>query len=137
MPPAAAVAPEAPVDEVGLLLTKAIDLLDLDDHSGALEAAEKVLLLDPSNATARELADRCQATLLAMYESKIGDVNLKPRVLMRPDEIVWLSLDHRAGFVLSLIDGQVSYDDIFALSSMSRLETARILAKLLGDRVIG
>ncbi|MGI5864473.1 MAG: hypothetical protein ACOX6T_20820 [Myxococcales bacterium] len=127
---------ESPEDAASLL-RRAADLLDLDDHSGALEAAEKALALDPSNLTARDLVSRCENTLLAMYESKIGDLKVKPRVRMPPDEIVWLNLDHRAGYVLSLVDGEVEFDDLFALSCMSRLETARILARLLQERVIG
>jgi hypothetical protein len=139
-PPAPAASPAAaqdPGDDIGALLVRAADLLDLDDHSGALEAAEQVLGLDAANATATELVERCQATLLAMFESKIGDLAGQPRLLMRADEIVWLNLDHRAGFVLSLIDGQVCYDDLFMLSAMNRLDTARILARLLQERVIG
>jgi len=58
-------------------------------------------------------------------------------VQLRPDEVVWLNLDNRAGFLLSMIDGTVSYEDVFAVSSMSRLDTSRILAKLLQEHVIG
>ena len=136
-PPEPLVPPEEPPADAASLLRRAVDLLDLDDHSGALEAAEQVLALDPSNLTARDLVSRCENTLLAMYESKIGDLRAKPKVRMRPDEIVWLNLDHRAGFVLAMVDGEVEFDDLFALSSMSRLETARILARLLQERVIG
>jgi hypothetical protein len=124
-------------DDPRVLLLSAIERLDLDDHTGALEAVERVLELEPGNATALELKNRCQNTLLTMFESKIGDLSIRPRVLLRPEEVVWLNLDPRAGFVLSLIDGHVSYADLFAISSMSRLETARILAALIQDRVIG
>ena len=59
-----------------------------------------------------------------------------PRVRLQPDDIIWLNLDHRAGFVLAQIDGAVSFDDLFALSGMSRLDTARILAQLLDEGII-
>jgi hypothetical protein len=49
---------------------------------------------------------------------------------------VWLNLDHRAGFVLSQIDGEVNYEDLFSVSGMSRVDTARILSQLLRDGVI-
>lgn len=118
------------------LLLQAVDLLDLDDYSGAMATVEKVLAFDPSNATAQEFKRRCEGTLVSMYESKLGDLTRRPSVRLKPDEIVWLNLDHRAGFLLSQIDGQSSLDDLFALSGMSRLETARILLKLLQDKVI-
>ena len=123
--------------DTGALLLQAIDLLDLDDYSGAMAMVDRVLALDPANATAQELKNRCEQTLLAMYESKLGDLSQRPSQLLKPDEIVWLNLDHRAGFLLSLIDGQLSYDDLFALSGMSRLETARILLKLAQEKVAG
>jgi hypothetical protein len=126
---------EAP--DIGALLMRAADQLDLDDHTGALKTVEAVLALEPQNATAHELLERCESTLLAMFESKLGDLSDRPQVKLKPDEIVWLNLDNRAGFLLSMVDGQVSYEDLFALSSMSRLDTARILVNLLQARAIG
>lgn len=135
--------PPAPIDprsameaEVRTLLQGARDLLDLDDHTGAHDTIEKILALDPENADAKALLRRSEATLQAMYESKIGELAHRPRVQLRADEIVWLNIDSRAGFLLSMIDGELSYDDLFALSSMSRLETARILCQLLSENVI-
>jgi len=49
---------------------------------------------------------------------------------------MWLNLDHRAGFLLAQIDGTVSYEDLFALSGLPRLDTARILAALIAEGVI-
>ena len=80
--------------------------------------------------------DRNQDTLVQMYESKLGALESRPRVLLRPDEIVWLNLDHRAGFVLAQIDGTITYDDVYALSGLSRLDTAKILAELVEQGVI-
>jgi hypothetical protein len=49
---------------------------------------------------------------------------------------MWLNLDHRAGFLLAQIDGTVNYEDLFALSGLPRLDTARILVALLQQGVI-
>jgi hypothetical protein len=57
--------------------------------------------------------------------------------MIKTGDLVWLNLDHRAGFVLSQVDGRVSFEELFALSGMDRLDTARILAQLLRDQVIG
>jgi CRP-like cAMP-binding protein len=59
-----------------------------------------------------------------------------PRVVLKDDEIIWLNLDHRAGFVLAQIDGSVSFEDLFEVCGMSRLDTARILAQLVEEGVI-
>ncbi|RMG19585.1 MAG: hypothetical protein D6729_04885 [Deltaproteobacteria bacterium] len=123
-------------EEIESLLQGARDLFELADFSGSLELIEKVLELDPENAEAREYLRRNEDTLVKMYESKLGSLDHCPRVRISPDEIVWLNLDHRAGFVLAQIDGEVSYEEIYALSGMSRLDTSRILAQLVEEQVI-
>jgi hypothetical protein len=71
-----------------------------------------------------------------MYESKLGPLSGVPVLAIKPEEILWLNLDHRAGFLLAQIDGTVDFEDLFALSGLPRLDTARILATLIGDGVI-
>jgi hypothetical protein len=109
---------------------------ELGDFSGSLEHVEKVLELDSSNAEARDYLSRNEETLLKMYESKIGNLHKTPRQLMSPDQVIWLNLHHKAGFLLSRIDGSASFEDVLALSGMPRLETCRILAQLLKAGVI-
>lgn len=122
--------------EVAALVRGARDLLELDDHSGALELLTKAGALAPDDAEVQGLRERCERTLQHMYESKLGPLEGHPRVLLKDDEIIWLNLDHRAGFVLAQIDGSVSWEDLFALSGMSRFDTGRILAQLLDEGVI-
>jgi hypothetical protein len=128
--------PQQMKEEVHTLLSGAKDLLDLDDHTGAMELIAKALEIDGNDADALRLKDRSERTLQTMYESKLGDLNQLPRVKLKDDEIIWLNLDHRAGFVLAQIDGSVTFEDLFAVSGMSRLDTARILAQLVEEGVI-
>jgi hypothetical protein len=128
--------PKQVKEEVQTLLSGAKDLHDLDDHTGAMDLVAKALELDPHDPDALKLKDRSEKTLQAMYESKLGDLNTIPRVKLKDDEIIWLNLDHRAGFVLAQIDGSVTFEDVFAVSGMSRLDTARILAQLVDEGVI-
>ena len=126
----------SPESELDLLLRGAEDLLELDDHSGAVDLLFKAQELSPGDPRVEALRQRSERMLMAMLESKLGDLGRVPRVRLQPDDIIWLNLDHRAGFVLSQIDGAVSYEDLFALSGMTRLDTARILAQLLDEGVI-
>jgi hypothetical protein len=71
-----------------------------------------------------------------MYESKIGAMDARPQTAIPPDEIIWLNLDPRAGFVLAQIDGEVSFDDLYAICGLKRLDTARILCELLEQGVV-
>jgi hypothetical protein len=128
--------PEADREEVETLLRGARDLIDLDDHTGAMELISRAQLLAPEDPSMQQLRERSERTLLAMFESKLGRLEKVPRVMLKDDEIIWLNLDHRAGFVLAQIDGTVSFEDLFAVSGMSRLDTARILAQLVDEGVI-
>ena len=82
------------------------------------------------------MRDDCTETLIQMFESQLGALHGIPETIVQHDEVIWLNLDHRAGFVLAQIDGTVSYDDLYAICGMSRLDTARILAQLLHEKVI-
>jgi len=128
--------PSDPRQEARTLLQRARELQGLDDHSGARELLLQAQALDAeAPEVARALADSEQ-TLQALYESKLGKLMTVPRVRLREDEVIWLNLDHRAGFILAQIDGTLTFDDLFSVSGMSRLDTARILVQLLEQRVI-
>lgn len=122
--------------EADTLMVGARELFELGDFSGSLELVQKALEVDPAHPQALEYLERNQGTLVQMYESKVGSLDTRPRVVLRPDEIVWLNLDHRAGFVLAQIDGTITVDDLYALSGLSRLDTAKILAELVEQGVI-
>jgi tetratricopeptide (TPR) repeat protein len=136
--PEAPAAPAAPPgkSDVEVWMAAAKDLHALGDFSGSLELIEKILKVDPEHGEARDYLRHNEATLVAMYESKLGPLVAVPRLAIKPEEVMWLNLDHRAGFLLSQIDGSVDFDALFALSGLPRLDTARILATLIADGVI-
>ncbi len=128
--------PQTRKDEIRAILRGARDLLELDDHTGAMELILKAQHISPDDPDVLAMRERSEKTLLNMFESKLGKLETIPRVLLKDDEIIWLNLDHRAGFVLAQIDGTVSFDDLFSVSGMSRIDTARILAQLIEEGVI-
>lgn len=134
------VLPQAPARrsdrEADTLMEGARELFALGDFSGSLGLVQKALAIDPGHPEALDYLERNQDTLVQMYESKLGSLDSRPRVVLRPDEIVWLNLDHRAGFVLAQIDGTVSIDDLYAVCGLSRLDTAKILAELVEQGVM-
>lgn len=61
----------------------------------------------------------------------LGEGEQIPRVLLDPSALQGLDLDHRAGFLLSLIDGMTSVDDLMELSGMPRENVEQLLLRLL------
>jgi tetratricopeptide (TPR) repeat protein len=122
--------------EVDVWMQAAKELFALGDFTGSLELIEKILQIDPDHGNARDYLRQNEATLINMYESKLGPLVGVPRLAIKPEEVMWLNLDHRAGFLLAQIDGSVDYEALFALSGLPRLDTARILANLIADGVI-
>jgi tetratricopeptide (TPR) repeat protein len=123
-------------DEPQVWMRGARELVALNDFSGALELLSKVLDREPNDSDARKLHDSCEHNLILMFESKIGSMDARPKTAIPPDEIIWLNLDPRAGFVLAQIDGEVSFDDLYAICGLKRLDTARILCELLEQGVV-
>ncbi|HEY1960331.1 MAG TPA: hypothetical protein VGH28_32195 [Polyangiaceae bacterium] len=109
----------------------------LGDYSGALVVAESILEDDPSHVEALQCETSCRQVLEQMYTARIGPLDRVPFVAVPPEQLRWLSLDHRAGFVLSHVDGNCSLDQILDVSGMPPLDALRILYELLQQRVIG
>jgi hypothetical protein len=112
------------------------DRVSLGDYTGALSIAEKLLAVDPGNAVVGSCADNCRTVLRQMYIAKIGPMDRVPLVMVPRDQLRWLSIDHRAGFVLSLVDGVSSLEMILDVSGMPELDALRILTELAQQRII-
>jgi hypothetical protein len=123
-------------DETDIWMRGAKELVGLNDFSGALELLVKILARKPGDKEAQQMHDTCEHNLTLMFESKIGSMDGRPRIAIPPDEIIWLNLDPRAGFVLAQIDGEVSFEDLYAICGLKRLDTARILSQLLEEGVV-
>jgi len=112
------------------------DRVALGDYTGALDIAEKLLLLDPEDEEAQQCAESCRGVLRQMYTARIGALDRVPMVMVPRDQLRWLSIDHRAGFVLSLIDGVSSLEMILDVTGMPELDALRILSELVQQRII-
>lgn len=106
------------------------------DFSGSLNAAETVLATVPEHGEARRYAESCRSTLTEMLTARLGRLDRRPNVAVPPDQIRWLSLDHHAGFLLSLIDGVSTVEEILDMSGMPRLDALRIVCDLVEQRVL-
>lgn len=109
----------------------------LGDYSGALVVAESILEEEPTHGEASRLAENCRGVLQQMYVARLGALDRVPFVAVPREQLRWLSIDHRAGFVLSHVDGISSLEQILDVSGMPTLDALRILYELVQQRVIG
>jgi serine/threonine-protein kinase len=70
------------------------------------------------------------------YLDRIGPRRQVPRIAMDPREVTRLALDHRTGFLLSLVDGRITIEELTDVSGMPRVETLRIVCELLDHGVL-
>ena len=106
------------------------------DYTRALQIAEQLLARSPDDLAARRYAQNCREVLTQMFAARIGPLDQVISVMVSPEEVQWLSLDHRAGFLLSLVDGQSTVDEILDISGMTRLDALKILHDLTEQQVV-
>ena len=86
---------------------------------------------------ALRVAEQCRQRLRAIYMGRLGELTQVPTLTISRSELRWLTLDHRAGFLLSQVDGRTTFDEIIEISGLSELDATRILARLVEHGVIG
>ena len=109
-------------------------------ESGQIEQAQQLLEehleQEPEDAGARELLGSIQDELERQHLNRLGSLTHTPVINVALRDLANLDLDHRSGFLISQIDGMMTFEDILDLSAMSRLETMEVLADLLEREVI-
>jgi hypothetical protein len=100
----------------------------LGDYTGALEMSELILAEEPSDLEAAECGENCRSVLEQMYAARLGPLERVPMVVVPRTQMRWLSMDHRAGFILSLIDGSSSVDLILDVCGMPKKRLSRVWA---------
>jgi hypothetical protein len=108
----------------------------LGDYTGALEMSELILAGEPDHSAAVECGENCRTVLENMYAARLGALDRVPVVVVPRAQMRWLSMDHRAGFVLSLIDGSSSVEMILDVSGMPKLDALRILHELVQQKIV-
>ena len=112
------------------------DRLAMGDCAGALEIAERILARRPDDELAMAHAETCRSALMDLCLERLGSLDAVPHVALPPDRLRQLGLDHRSGFLLSLVDSRSRIEDILDMSGMPRLLALRILLTLVEQHVI-
>jgi hypothetical protein len=102
---------------------------------------DDVLFEEPSNDRASHVEIRVDAEAhgrttrpqLALAEPYFDRV---PRLALRPRDLALLPLDHREGFLLSMVDGVTSIETILDVCAMPTEEALEILESLVKRGVL-
>jgi hypothetical protein len=114
-----------------------LERLAAGDYEGAIIAAEALLEYRPRDRDALDAAQIAKTELRTVYVARLGSLERVPHIAMGPDAIFALkSLDFRAGFLLSRVDGLASIYEIVDGAGIPSLEALRILSELCLRRVI-
>lgn len=119
------------------LKTEMAECFALGDFSGSLRAAELVLGNRPDDPAALRYARSSREKLEQLYGSRLGRFEQIPYVVVPESEIRWLGLDHRAGFLLSRIDGVSDIETLLDIAAMPRLEALKTLIELMEAGAVG
>ncbi len=133
-------APKHPVihgDELGDLVQDAQRMLRDGHLEAALELFETVARRDPDRLEVQGYVEMVRSKLLARYRDQLGDLDARPTVLLGRDEVLKYNLPATAGFLLSLVDGNTSVNDLVSLSGLDTFEALRVLAGLLDSGIVG
>jgi hypothetical protein len=137
LPESASHLQSARVVEDDALADTMLERLAAADYEGAIMAAEALLEYRPRDRDALDAAQIAKTELRKVYVARLGSLDRVPHIVMGPDAIFALkSLDFRAGFLLSRVDGLASIYEIVEGASIPSLEALGILSELYLRRVI-
>jgi hypothetical protein len=106
----------------------------MDDVEGERPTAPPPHTTGEEDVQLDELPELVEAGVLdeigEAYLERLGPRWHIPFIVMTRDEALRVPLDHWAGFVLSLVDGAASIDEILDASSMPEHEALRLLSEL-------
>jgi hypothetical protein len=83
-----------------------------------------------------EVIEPARALFERAFEGFVGPAHGVPVTAMSAGALTGQELDHRAGFLLSRIDGSMSVEALLDIASMPRFEALRILAGLIRVKAI-
>ncbi|MDB4995869.1 MAG: hypothetical protein JWM74_3301 [Myxococcaceae bacterium] len=101
------------------------------DYDGAIKAAQDILAIRPDDPDATMYANESRTKLEALYAFSMGSRYRIPALRVPREILRSRNLDHQVGFVLSLIDGRSSVEEILDLCPLPAPEVLKMLFDLV------
>lgn len=106
------------------------------DYDGALRLAHDILRNRPDDLEVSLCAEECRTALETLKIFGVASLKRVPAVDVLPGTLLGCGLNHKAGFLLSLIDGSSSVEVILDLCAMPRAEALKVLYDLVQDGIV-
>lgn len=129
--PSAGAAPLAPQ-----LLGEALALVERGADGEALDLLESGVRETPGHLESQATLELLRAHLHQRQRVRTKGGAGVLRVKLGPQEILRFNLPPNAGFVLSMIDGHTSADELVALTSMDPFEALHTIGKLMDAGIV-
>jgi hypothetical protein len=123
-------------EEFAIILSGAEDLLYEEDYLGAKYLLDVASKKAPDNEKIKSLRQLCDQKVLEIYREEFTSLDAIPERIKKLSDILSLDLDHRAGFVLSQIDGSTTISELLFLSGVKEDEIFMILGSLKHQGII-
>ena len=107
------------------------------DHDVVTVAIDLALAESPDSAVAQKLVHKHRDVLLDCYYKFFGSLEHRPIAVGDMKAMGPGGLEPRAAFLLSRIDGMLTFDELLDVAGMGRLEACRHLALLIRRGLVG
>jgi hypothetical protein len=121
---------------IGYLIERARHAAASGDNDVVAVAIDLALAESPDSAVAQKLVHKHRDTLLDCYYRTFGSLERRPIVIGDMAALGPVGIDPRAAFLLSRIDGMMTFDELLDVSGMGRLEACRHLALLIRRQLV-
>lgn len=112
------------------------DKLHRRQYDDALRVAHAILRDRPDDMVALSSIEECRSSLEALHAFSTSALMRTPSLLVGGPALQTLPLDHRAGFIISLVDGHSTVSLIMDMCPMPRPETLAVIFALVEDNVL-
>ena len=118
------------------LLEEAIRLIGKNQFDPAYELLQMIIHENPEDEKAQKFLDTTKGLLLKDYLSEVGDTGSAVKLKKNMEDIMKINLTKESAYIISMIDGSSSVDELLALSGIDRFLFMRNLTMLLRNGIV-
>ncbi len=124
-------------DPASDVLREVTTLLEKRDFGSARRVLQAELETNPGHEPLLEELERVERDMQAYYARLLGDLDSVPELTVDMDDLYSLEFDQVGGYIISLVDGILTLEDIFTLSAqVDRLTVMQVLGDLLEKELV-